>query len=216
MPYRLMSPIGQGVHRRYPLVVFLHGAGERGTDNQQHIRSGTGAHELIRAADHHTCFFLAPQCPPVDSWSGVAWDRLPYHMHTEPIRPMRVVLDLIGELCRSHPIDRSRIFATGLSMGALGMWDMVMRAPGLFAAGIPICGGYDATHVDSIRDIPFWVFHGSADPSVPVEGSRTMVRALERVGGSVRYTEYEGAGHAIWAQIYRNREVIDWLFCQSR
>jgi predicted peptidase len=129
---------------------------------------------------------------------------------------MRLALALVKELCKAFPVDHNRIYATGLSMGALGMWDMVTRAPELFAAGIAICGGYDTTQASRIWHIPFWVFHGSADASVPVEGSRAMVEALKECGGSPRYTEYKGAGHPIWQRTYGNSEVISWLFQQSR
>lgn len=216
LPYRLLVPKPLHGNRLYPLVVFLHGAGERGTDNEAQVQAGKGVPEFITAASHHAYFFLAPQCPLNLSWSGVAWDRLPYQMPPEPTEPMQTLLRLITAITQTHRINRSRIYATGLSMGALGTWDMVMRAPGLFAAGMTVCGGYDADQVERVRDVPFWVFHGSSDPSVPVDGSRAIVTALEHIGGSVKYTEYQGAGHAIWQQAYGTNNAIDWLFHQCR
>jgi pimeloyl-ACP methyl ester carboxylesterase len=203
IPYRLLVPENYDASKAYPLVVFLHGAGERGQNNDLPIRIRNGAYEFIQTADEHSYFMLIPQCP-VNTWW---WND----------RVIRLVLELLDDVRNEFSIDPARIYATGLSMGAIGMWEMMFREPDVFAAGIAICGGsYNSRAASQIAHIPFLVFHGSDDPIVPVEDSRRIVKALQEAGGSVKYTEFEGADHMIWDRVYTNPEVINWLFSQSR
>jgi pimeloyl-ACP methyl ester carboxylesterase len=203
IPYRLLVPENYEASKMYPLVVFLHGAGERGQNNDLPIRIRNGAYEFIQAADQYSYFMLIPQCP-VDAWW---WND----------RVIRLVLELLDDVRNEFSIDPTRIYATGLSMGAIGMWEMVFREPDVFAAGIAVCGGsYNPRAASQIAYIPFLVFHGSDDPIVSVEDSRRTVKALQEAGGSVKYTEFEGADHMIWDRVYTDPEVIDWLFSQSR
>jgi len=213
LPYRLLKPADYDPAKKYPLVVFLHGSGERGTDNHSHIISSKGAYEFINTAHDYAYFRLIPQCPINEKWSELDWEVLP---KPEPTEPMRLVMELIEKFQREFSIEPARIYATGLSMGGMGTWDIVIRKPKLFAAAITVCGGYDGTKASLIKDIPFWVFHGSDDPWVPVEGSRTMVKALKAQGARVKYVEYEGADHFIWERTYTDKKVIDWLFSQSK
>lgn len=203
IPYRLLVPENYDASKTYPLVVFLHGAGERGQNNDLPIRIRNGAYEFIQTADEYSYFMLIPQCP-VNTWW---WND----------RVIRLVLELLDDVRNEFSIDPTRIYATGLSMGAIGMWEMMFREPDVFAAGVAICGGtYNIGAVSQIAHIPFLVFHGSDDPIVPVEESRRTVKALQEAGGSVKYTEFEGADHMIWDRVYTDPEVIDWLFGQSR
>jgi pimeloyl-ACP methyl ester carboxylesterase len=203
IPYRLLVPENYDASKMYPLVVFLHGAGERGQNNDLPIRIRNGAYEFIQTADEYSYFMLIPQCPLNTWW----WND----------RVIRLVLELLDDVRDEFSIDPARIYATGLSMGAIGMWQMLFREPDVFAAGIAICGGsYNPSAVSQIAHIPFLVFHGSDDPIVPVEESRRTVKALQEAGGRVKYTEFEGADHMIWDRVYTNPEVIDWLFGQSR
>jgi predicted peptidase len=201
MPYRLLKPKRYLAARKYPLVIFLHGSEERGTDNHTPIRIRNGAYEFMVTAHKYAYFMVVPQCPPHTGWSG---------------KPIRLVLGLIQHIRDTFSIDPDRIYATGLSMGAMGMWEMVIRQPETFAAGISVCGWHSTTQIDRIKDIPFLVFHGSRDRAVPVEGSRKIVNALQEVGGSVEYIEYQGADHCIWEQTFTDQHVIGWLFKQSK
>ncbi len=202
IPYRLLVPEDYDASKAYPLVVFLHGAGERGQNNDLPIRIRNGAYEFIQTADEYSYFMLIPQCP-VNTWW---WND----------RVIRLVLELLDDVRNEFSIDPARIYATGLSMGAIGMWEMTFREPDVFAAGIAICGGsYNPGAASQIAHIPFLVFHGSDDPIVPVEESRRTVKALQEAGGSVKYTEFEGADHMIWDRVYTDPEVINWLFSQS-
>ena len=203
IPYRLLVPEDYDPSQAYPLVVFLHGAGERGYHNDLPIRIRNGAYEFIQTAEGYAYFMLVPQCPTNAWWSD---DQI-----------VRLVLGLLDEIRLEFSIDPSRIYVTGLSMGGTGMWELVSREPGVFAGGIAICGWANDTGIASrIAHIPFLVFHGSQDPIVPVAGSRRMVEALQAAGGTVKYTEFPGADHMIWDKVYTDRQVIDWLFSQSR
>jgi len=209
--------------RKYPLVVFLHGAGERGTDNYLQVAGNRGA--VVWAQPRyqvvHPCFVLAPQCPPNSSWSTLFTDRKnPFN----PEKPLLAVIKIIRKLLDEYNIDENRIYITGLSMGGYGTWSAIMNFPELFAAAIPICGGGDVSKVERIKDIPIWVFHAEDDPVVPVENSRVLVKKLAEIGGKVRYTEYEKGfmekhgwdPHGSWIPAYESQEVVEWLFEQSR
>jgi len=216
LPYRLLKPADYDPAKPYPLVVFLHGSGERGTDNRGPILSSKGAYEFINTAHDYAYFMLIPQCPLDEKWSALDWEVLPYGMTPDPTEPMRLVMELIEKVQEEFSIDPARIYATGLSMGGMGTWDIVIRKPKWFAAAMTVCGSYDETQASVIKDIPVLVFHGSDDPWVPVEGSRRMVKALKAVGARVEYVEYEGADHFIWERTYTDKKVIDWLFRQSK
>jgi len=216
LPYRLLKPANYDPAKKYPLVLFLHGSGERGTDNHSQLFSYKGTYEFINTAHDYVYFMLIPQCPINEKWSALDWEVLPYRMKPEPTEPMRLLMELIEKVMGEFSIDPARIYATGLSMGGMGTWDLVIRKPKRFAAAITVCGGYDETKASLIKEISFQVFHGSDDPSVPVEGSRMMVKALKAVGARVEYVEYEGADHFIWGRTYTDKKVIDWLFRQSK
>jgi predicted peptidase len=223
LPYRLLKPDGydKDGKDRYPLVVFLHGIGGRGTDNTKQLRSG--AEEFVKDATRkkHPCFLAVPQCPPDKMWSDVfkgtrqSTKENPTFAEN-PTEPGALVLDLIDALCKEHRVDTDRIYLTGLSMGGYGTWDLISRKPELFAAALPVCGGGDPARAEKLAGLPIWCFHGDADPLVPVDRSREMIAAIKKAGGKPEYTEYKGVGHDSWTQTYKNGEVLDWLFKQKK
>jgi len=214
LPYRLLVPgDGGDPSRKRPLLVFLHGRGERGTDNQAQLLHGKAF--MLAAATQHGCFVLAPQCPADAIWPGHDW-RKQKTLSPEPSAPMRRVVALIDWIEKHRPIDRDRVYVMGLSMGGFGTWDVVLRYPDRFAAAVPICGGGVPTLARRIVKLPLWVFHGAADPVVPVEHSREMVAALRAAGGQPRYTEYAGVGHDSWNRALAEPELLAWLLRQRR
>ncbi|MCC6492015.1 MAG: dienelactone hydrolase family protein [Pirellulales bacterium] len=221
LPYRLLKPLDfEGENRdpqqKYPLLLFLHGAGERGDDNQRQLIHGGRnlADEALRR--RHPALVVVPQCPAEQKWVEVPWDGRTHRMPESPGRAMQAVFDLLDSLAAEFPVDKQRIYAVGLSMGGFGTWDILQRRPELLAAAVPICGGGDTHQVEQFKDTPAWVFHGGADPTVMPQRSREMVDALQAVGGHVIYTEYEGVGHDSWTETFNNRLLWDWLFAQSR
>lgn len=214
--YRFLKPEKLEEKKTYPLVIFLHGAGERGDDNTVQMVHGVGDFAKTATRKKHPCFLIAPQCPKNRRWVEVDWSSDSHKMPKDPSEPATLVLELVEKLCKEHPIDRSRIYLTGLSMGGYGTWDLLARQPKLFAAGIPICGGGDEKQAKTMVAIPIWAFHGDKDTAVKVERSRKMIEAIKKAGGEPKYTEYPGVGHDSWTRTYRNAEVIDWLFAQQK
>lgn len=217
LPYRLMKPAGHDGTKAYPLVIFLHGAGERGSDNKAQFVHGIKDFASDEARKKHPCFLLVPQCPPEPRrWVEVDWSARSHTMPKEPSEPARLVLAVIDQLRKDHKIDEKRIYLTGLSMGGYGTWDLIARRPDLFAAGLPVCGGGDPATAAKFVKVPIWAFHGDGDTVVRPERSREMITAIEKAGGKPKYTEYKGVGHDSWTRTYGNKEVLDWLFAQKK
>jgi predicted peptidase len=218
--YRLLKPEGyeSASEKTYPLVIFLHGAGERGDDNEKQLVHGAKEFAKPETRQKHPCFVIAPQCPAGTSWAKI--DRrgndLAVVPSTEPTETMGLVMELIDAINKEFRIDPKRIYLTGLSMGGFGTWDLLARQPERFAAAIPICGGGLEENAPALAKLPLWVFHGAVDPVVKPQLSRRMVEALWKAGGHPGYTEYPGVAHDSWTATYRDPYVLEWLFRQHR
>src|SRR5947209_5794838 len=178
LPYRLLKPAMIEDGKKYPLVIFLHGAGERGTDNEKQLVHGVP--QFVANREKYPCFLVAPQCPDGKKWVEVDWSA---DSHTQPKEPGEVgklAIGLIEQSIKDRPVDPKRVYLTGLSMGGYGTWDILARRPELFAAAAPVCGGADEATAAKIKDIPIWVFHGAKDTAVKPARSRNMVAALEK------------------------------------
>jgi predicted peptidase len=216
LPYRLLEPepIEPGV--KYPLVLFLHGAGERGSDNAKQLVHGVPEFAKSENRKKYPCFLIAPQCPERASWVDLNWTVKSVTQPAKPSRSMHLVLELLDKLTLELPIDKDRIYVTGLSMGGFGTWDLICRRPEFSAAAVPICGGGDPAHAESIASMPIWIFHGAKDGAVRPELSRKMVAALTKAGAHPKYTEYPDEGHLSWIPAYKDPELFSWLFAQKR
>jgi len=214
--YRLMTPVKVHEGQQYPLVLFFHGAGERGDDNTKQLIHGMADFASEANRRNYPCFVVAPQCPADQQWVDTPWTLDAHTMPDKPTAAMRLSLELVGALRKSLPIDPARIYVTGLSMGGFGVWDALQRKPQLFAAAAPVCGGGDTTRAKSMATIPLWAFHGGSDTVVKPSRSRDMIAALKAAGGKPRLTEYPDVGHNSWAPTYRNPEFYAWLFAQKR
>lgn len=210
LAYRFLAPAAVEGKKTYPLVIFLHGAGERGDDNTAQLKHGVT--EFAKAANRkkYACFVVAPQCPAKASWADFRGKS------KDLAAPAKLVLDLIEQTCKDQPIDKNRIYLTGLSMGGYGSWDLLAHKPDLFAAAVPVCGGGDPKRAAKFAKVPIWAFHGDKDTVVRPEKSREMIEALKKAGGKPEYTEYKGVGHDSWTQTYRDPKVIAWLFEQKK
>ncbi len=214
--YRLMRPTAVEEGKKYPLVLFLHGAGERGSDNEAQLKWGMADFATEEARNKYPAYVLAPQCPTGEKWSNVDWSARESSLPEKASDSMGLTLQVIEKMLKEEPIDPARIYITGLSMGGYGTWDALARRPELWAAAIPICGGGDPATVERFKAIPIWCFHGDADTAVRVERSRQMIEALKKAGVEPKYTEYPGVGHNSWSATYANPEVHAWLFAQRR
>ncbi|MDB5342939.1 MAG: enterobactin/ferric enterobactin esterase [Schlesneria sp.] len=199
LPFRLLSPANASADERYPLLIFLHGAGEKGDDNQSQLR---GLPEQMAESSWRTqfpCFLLAPQCPAQSQWTNLD-DEL---------------ANLIRAVMKQKQIDPERVYLTGLSMGGYGTWSLATQKPDLFAAVVPICGGGDPATAERLVNVPIWAVHGTADRTIPVEQSQRMIAAIRKAGGQANYTELEGVGHDSWTQTYRDPGgILKWMFSQ--
>ena len=214
--YRQRVTPGLPKDGKVPLVIFLHGLGECGDDNAAQLKHGVT--NLITFADANGgAIIIVPQCPKGDKWVSVIEPEAPSHtMPAEPSPPMKLVLALINEKIEKMPVDPDRVYVTGLSMGGYGTWDLIQRRPKLFAAALPVCGGGDLALVSVIKNIPVFMFHGAADPVVPVARSQEMNTALKACGGNVQYREYPDAKHDSWTQTYADPNALKWMFEQRR
>jgi predicted peptidase len=212
LPYRMFVPRDYMQSRRYPILVVLHGAGERGTDNEKHLGNGVLTFCDAGLQKPHPTFVVYPQCPEGARWVETPWEAGPYDQTKVPIsQPLSAVMGLVAALGQEFTVDPDRILIAGISMGGFGAWDFATRFPEHCAGAMPICGGGDPSVADRAKEVPIWAFHGAADPVVPVRGSRLMVEALRKAGGKVKYNEFAGADHHIWDRVWQNKAALTWL-----
>lgn len=215
--YRLLYPDYDTI-RKYPLVIFLHGSGERGSDNEAQLKWGVMNFATDQAMIMYPAYVLAPQCPSQQWWSNFDEQNNSNGMklRPSPSKPMKLVIGLVRQLARTLQVDTSRIYITGLSMGGYGTYDAIERYPGMFAAAVPVCGGGDVSKASSIAHIPIWIFHGAEDPAVSTMYSLEMAEALNKAGAHPGLTIYPATGHFSWLGAYSNPLMMEWMFSQHK
>ena len=194
--YLLYLPRDYDKEKSWPLMLFLHGAGERGDDLE--LVKKHGPPKLIAAGKDFPFIVVSPQCP-----KGRWWE------------PMELVA-LLDEISGKYKVDPDRIYVTGLSMGGFGSWRLAAYAPERLAAIAPICGGGETYWTKEFAHLPVWAFHGAKDTGVPLERSQAMVDALKKSGGDPKFTIYPDAGHDSWTAAYDDPELYKWLLAQNR
>lgn len=218
LAYRLYVPSNYDPEKEYPLIVVLHGAGERGTDNEKQFSNLIGEIFKHKKSPIHDAIVLLPQCPTGNQWVDTPWANGNYNSTTvKESDELQAVMKVLEGIREDYSVDASRIYATGLSMGGYGTWDLLMRHGDVFAAGVPICGAADVNKAADLAKIPIRTFHGSSDPTVPCTGTRAMAQAIEANSPvDFVYTEFEGAGHDVWTRVGQDLSVWEWLFSQSK
>jgi predicted peptidase len=215
--YRLMAPEAARADAKHPLVVFLHGAGERGAENVKQLLYLPDVLARPSNRTRYPCYALAPQCPIGMRWVEVPWDAAESSPHGDPSPAMKMVFDIVEEVLHTWPIDESRVYLSGMSMGGFGAWDLALRKPETFAALAPLCGGGDEAKAAALKDLPIWAVHGENDTSVPVVRSKRMIEAVRAAGGEPKYSELEGVAHNCWSRAYSPEfGLLDWMFAQRR
>ncbi len=214
--YRIYIPKKFKKERNYPLVLFFHGAGERGNDNVKQLTHGVEEILTYSKKNGIETFILAPQCPENKQWVDTPWDAPSHTMSDKPSSSMQLVLQLLDELIAVYPLDINRLYVTGLSMGGFAVWDIIQRFPDKFAAAVPVCGGGDASLAYRVKDVPIWAFHGDQDKTILPKRSRDMINAIKLAGGNPIYTEYKGVAHDSWTKAYANQEMLNWMFSQNK
>jgi predicted peptidase len=216
LSYRILYPLDYDTSQKdYPLLVFLHGSGERGNDNEAQLTHG--AQLFIDSLAKYPAIVVFPQCPKEGYWAEVEWNdngediQFPFYEKGRP--SLEMVIALIDQLKANERIDEERLYLGGLSMGGFGTFDLLARLPNTFEAAIPICGGGNPLlaplYASNTR---LWIFHGEADSVVPVGLSRKMYQALKEAGADVKYTEYTDVDHNSWDNAFAEPGFFEWLF----
>ncbi len=196
-----------------PLLIFLHGAGERGNDNYQQLRHCVGRFLHDTVSGQYPFLLLLPQCPENNRWVNTDWTLLSHRMEPEPTAQLRGVMAVVDSLKACRAVDPDRIYICGISMGGFGVWDALQRYPGTFAAAIAICGGGDPAYASRIKDTPLYIFHGDKDKLVKPVRSRQMYLALKKINSKeLHYIHYARLGHLCWNQALATPGIFKWLF----
>ena len=214
--YRILLPDEFEEGENYPLVLFLHGMGERGSDNKSQLEWGVGAFAEESFRQDYPAIVVAPQAPDDDYWANLDWRNEGTGLMENPTKPLQMAYDLVQKLSGEYPVDKNRLYITGLSMGGFGTWDLITRYPDTFAAAMPVCGGGDPSKAYLLKDLPIWNFHGALDNVVPPELSRDMIDSIREAGGTPGYTEYPHVDHFSWIPAYNDRYALEWLFDQKK
>lgn len=202
-----------------PVVLFLHGAGERGNDGEKPLNVGFCGHYFERGyRETYPAVIVAPQCPDGKRWVETDWDKGSYDADTVGESDTLKLVDLLLDALKEElNYDETRVYVTGISMGGYGTWNILTHHPDRFAAALPICGGADPTKTDRFGKIPIRTYHADDDWVVPPVSTRETVEALQAVHADVTYIEYHnGLGHGCWDAAYGDPESIRWLFSQHK
>lgn len=218
LPFRLLRPDSRAqANQKFPVVLFLHGAGERGYDNEAnltYIDKVFGSDEFML---NHPCYVIVPQCDENYRWCETDWT-LAYHtMPQRMSKYLSAANELLDSVASLSDADINRLYVTGMSMGGFGTWDIITRYPNKFAAAMPICGGADEKQACRLKNIPIRTFHGGIDKLVKVSRSRNITNAIKACGGNkITYTEFPSMGHLIWEKVYTDPQNLDWLFSNTK
>ncbi len=216
LPYQIYIPEDPGSNELYPLVIFLHGSGQRGNDNANQLLLGVRDIRLFSIQQSKPAIIIAPQIPHHDQWVNISANSHPTDNSALPTVSMKLTIDLMNHIIKTLPVDKNRIYVTGLSIGGFGTWDLIQRFPDTFAAAIPVCGGGNKNKAEQIKHIPIWAFHGDKDMIVDPNRSREMISAIKKAGGNPNYTEYKNVAHDSWTATYSDENVLKWLFSQKK
>lgn len=223
LKYRILLPKNFLKTKQYPLVLFLHGAGERGNDNESQLVHGSSLFANEKHRDSFPAIIIFPQCPKADYWSNVKVDRskkgltkFKYKKAGKPTQSMKLVLALMDDLISKPYVKKNQVYVGGLSMGGMGTFDILKRRPNMFAAAFPICGGGNPKSVSKYANkVALWVFHGGKDNVVHPYFSLEMVTALQKKEANVKLTYFEDTNHNSWDAALTEPELLPWLFSNT-
>lgn len=219
LQYRILMPKNFDASKQYPLVLFLHGAGERGSDNEAQLTHGSKLFASRKNRRNFQSIVVFPQCPESSYWANVKIDRtskpikIGFPVGVEPTKPMALVMQLIDSLTLKPFVNKNRVYVGGLSMGGMGTFEILYRKPKMFAAAIAICGaGNPETAKSYAKTTPLWVFHGANDNVVNPQASVKMVDGILEYGGKPNFTLYAKDNHNSWDSAFAEPELLPWLF----
>ena len=220
LPYRYLEPQNIKSNKKYPVVLFLHGAGERGTDNEAQLLHCSGQFLNPDVRDKYPAYVFFPQAPQGAFWSIpdrlIELSQAMFAAVGEPSWQLQTIKAMVDSIALLPNVDPRRIYIMGISMGAMATYELCWRYPYLFAAAIPICGGADINRLANAAQIPWRIYHGDADKVVPVTFSRTAYRTLKNAGAKIVYREFAGCTHNSWDPAFNDPDLFPWLFRQKK
>ena len=215
IPYRLLKPNQIEAGKKYPLVLVLHGFGERGTDNEKQLKDFAPLFLKSALRDKFPCFVVVPQAP--GSWIEHAVFDKPIPLSPKPPSALALAVELVESTTKKDPVDPDRVYLLGYSNGACAVWDLLERLPKAWAAAVPMAGAGDPSHIAAAKSVPIWAFHGSKDPTIPIERMHEMESALRAAGGHPLYTVVkDGVHYDAKAKALADPSLLPWMFAQRR
>jgi len=224
MPYRVLLPLNFNVHKKYPLILFLHGSGERGNDNEKQLIHGGGLFLKDSIRENYPAIVVFPQCTAKGFWANIGshYDSvakkrvIEFKGDKEPAKDMALLSGLLKSLEKNYPLDKKKMYVGGLSMGGMGTFELVLRKPKTFAAAFAICGGANPATAKKMKKTAWWIFHGLKDNTVDPQLSKDMADTLRMAGAEVKLTLYPEDGHNSWDDAFKEPELFKWLFSHRK
>jgi len=215
LPYRILYPDNYDKTKKYPLVIFLHGAGERGNDNQNQLTHGSNLFLNAENRAKYPAIVVFPQCPTDMYWAPIKErsNGFSYVKSSKATEPMLAVMRLVSALQKNEAVDTRRIYVMGLSMGGMGTLDLIARKPKTFAAAISICGGIHTERLNNLTNFPLRLYHGTDDVVVSFQHSQNIYNKLKAKGAkNIELIAYEGINHDSWTNAFAEPDYLEWLF----
>lgn len=223
MPYRLLLPENYDPGKKYPLLLFMHGSGEKGNNNTTQLVHGGSMFIRDSIRQKYPAFVVIPQCAIKSNWvddkrikDSTGKYVLVMPPNAKPTEAMQLVEKLIKKLMHEYPINKKKVYVGGLSLGGMGTYDIVKRNPKLFAAAFPICGAADVTIVPKLKHVNWWVFHGANDNAVSPEFDKNLVAVMKEKNIQVQFTLYPNTGHNSWDKVFLEPNLFSWLFSNTK
>ena len=220
LPYRLLLPAKYDSTKKYPLILFMHGSGERGNDNSSQLNHGGDLFTKDSIMKNYPAIVVFPQCAARSTWANMTSVTdtatkkriFGFPVGLPPKQDMKLLMALISELETTYPVNKKRLYVGGLSLGGMGTYDLVNRMPKTFAAAFPICGAGNLSTAKIMKKTSWWIFHGQKDSSVYVEYGKTMAAALKKARAKVKLTIYLEDGHNSWDDAFKEPGLFAWMF----
>ena len=218
--YRILKPLNYDPNNQYPVHLFLHGSGERGNDNFSQLTHGGKLFLTKESRERYNSWVIFPQCSKNDRWPSLEsdqWNEILKNKISQPNKSLGLVIKLMDKFIEQKQVDKQKIYVSGLSMGGMGTFEILIRRPNMFAAATPICGN-GITQLASIyaEKVPLWIFHGSDDSVISPNHSLKMAKAIIEAGGSPKVTLYENTDHDSWSNAFAEKDFLKWIHSKSK
>jgi predicted peptidase len=218
LQYRMLLPENFDEKKQYPVLFFLHGAGERGSNNEAQLVHGSKLFLNPENRKNFPAIIIFPQCPQDDYWANVIigdgkkLERFSFQKGGKPRKSMELLVALVAKVKSERFSDNDRFYVGGLSMGAMGTYEILRRKPNVFASAFAICGGDHVENVKKYKHVPLWIFHGAKDSVVPIQKSEIVVNELKRFNSDVKFSVYPDANHNSWDPAFAEPDFLSWIF----